>query len=83
MLSDAQKSGQLRKFDTKEERFYKEMIKKACQDTGFVPQHPDTLVVLDCLIEQEFNRRRIWFRPTWMNFTLPYDAKSAVKKYAK
>lgn len=83
MLSEAQKSSQKSKFDTKEEKFYKDLIKRACKETGLVPQHPDTLVVLQTLIKQEFSRYKSWFHPRWMSYTLPLKAETAVKRYAK
>ena len=83
MLSDAAKRGQRPKYVSSEEKFYKDLIKKACQDTGLVPQHPDTLVVLQCLIEERWDRYSVWYKPLWMLRTTPLKAEKAVELYAK
>jgi len=84
MLSEAAKEGRKNKSGLGSEgQFYRGLIKKACQDTGLVPQHPDTLVVLQCLIEQEWNRTIVWWRRGWMLSTNPLKAETVVKKYAK
>jgi hypothetical protein len=82
MLSEAAKSGQKAKYVCDEEKFYKDLIKIACQDTGLVPQHPDTLVVLQCLIDDRFGRES-WWKPYWMIGKAPLLAETVVKKYAK
>ena len=82
MLSEAQKSGRERKWLGKQEVFYKSLLKKACKETGLVPQHPDTLVVLQCLIDEKWNKQH-WYRPSWISWTLPLKAETVVKKYAK
>lgn len=86
MLSEAQKRGQRpygssRYRDDKKE-FYTRLIKRACKETGLVPQHPDTIVILQCLIDDEFQRGR-WSWRSWMIDTNPLKAENAVKKYAK
>jgi hypothetical protein len=86
MLSEAQKQGQKphgnSRYWTGKDEFYKRLIKKACKDTGLVPQHPDTLVVLQCLIDEEWNKRS-WYRTTSMLSENPMSAENAVKQYAK
>lgn len=83
MLSVAAKSGLKGKKVSSEGRFYRGLIKDACRDTGLVPQHPDTLVTLQCLIDQRFDRVGIWWRPLWMYHNNPLKAETVVKKYAK
>ena len=83
MLSEAAKSSPKDKHVSSQERFYRALIKDACKDTGLVPQHPDTLVTLQCLIDQRFDRVRIWWRPLWMYGNNPLNAETVVKRYAK
>lgn len=77
MLSDAQKEGQKAK-RTNKERFYYLLIKRACQDTGLAKEHPDTLTVLEILIEKRFKDS--------MCISSKYDklsAKKVVELYGK
>jgi len=83
ILSEAQKEGLKPKYDSLEERFYRDLIKKACKDTGLVPQHPDTLVVLQCLIEELFEKRYFYSVYWWIGYTNPLKAETAVKRYGK
>jgi hypothetical protein len=81
LLSEAAKEG-LKPKRNSMEKFYQNLIKKACRDTGLVPQHPDTLVTLQSLIDDNFSRS--WGWRTWMfgNHN-PLKAETAVKHYAK
>ena len=82
MLSEAQKSGEKRKWQSKEEVFYKGLIKNACKKTGLVPQHPETIVVLQELINETEYRRRNWFGFAFL-IRGALKAETAVKLYAK
>lgn len=82
MLSEAQKSGQKPKYNSLEQKFYQSLIKDACKDTGLVPQHPDTLITLQCLIDQQFQRGWVWLK-LWMLNTQPLPAETAVRYYSK
>lgn len=87
MLSEAARSGRKSKSDNNSGigKFYRDLIKKACKETGLVPQHPDTLVVLQCLIDERFDRfQGYWRWSLWMHGNNnPIKAEEAVKKYAK
>ena len=76
LLSEAQKQG-VKPKHTAEQKYYHDKIKDACKQTGFVPQHPDTLKVLNELLKEEngFNRHLI------KRYNL--DALSVVKIYSK
>lgn len=79
MLSDAQKQGQKPK-RSEAKKHYQNMIKDACKQTGLVPQHPDTLKVLDEMLASgsKYGYRRRW----WMISSNP-TAKTIVRDYAK
>jgi hypothetical protein len=77
MLSEAQKQGQKGK-KTEHEKFYQNLIKEACKKTGLVPQHPDTLTVLDEIIKERGGRN--FFKYFHEPLT---TGKSIVKYYAK
>ncbi len=77
-LSEAQKAGQKAK-RTETERFYQKLIKEACKITGFAPQHPETLAVLDLIIKERSGRS--WGRRFFL-YQVP-SAKTVVKQYAK
>jgi len=76
MLSEAQKRGEKPKRHPVEV-FWQRLIKEACQETGLVPQHPDTLAALEIIIERYYGR--VWRRP--MHDRL--SAKRAVHDFAK
>lgn len=77
MLSEAQKQGQKPKYSPTE-KFWHNLIQKACRETGLAKEHPDTLAALDCIIEDHFTRS--WWRPL---FTEPLPAKVVVENYGK
>jgi hypothetical protein len=77
-LSEAQKDGQKRKRD-QITKWYQKMIKKACRQTKLVPQHPETLKVLDELLK---NTNLRWYMRLYSNHQ-PMSAENAVKQFAK
>jgi hypothetical protein len=79
MLSEAQKEGNVAKRETIT-KFYQDLIKKACQVTGLVPQHPNTLLTLQLLIDQTFSS---YSRRWALSVRRPLNAKTAVKYYSK
>ena len=81
MLTDAQKSGEKRKRCT-QEKFYKDLIKSACKETGLVPQHPKTLEVLQTKIDEAVYNRRNWFGFGFMLRGM-LKAETAVNRFAK
>ena len=78
-LSDAQKAGQKAK-RTEITKFYQDLIKLACKQTGLAPQHPETLKVLDDIIKDR--QGRSWGRRFFLEQNLK-SAKTVVKQYAK
>ena len=78
-LSEAQKMGQKTK-RTESEKFYQGLIKEACKKTGFAPQHPETLKVLDDIIKER--QGRSWGRQFFLSLNIK-SAKEVVKQYAK
>jgi dihydroxyacid dehydratase/phosphogluconate dehydratase len=78
-LSEAQKKGEKAK-STEIERFYKNLIKSACKKTGKVPQHPDTIAVIDEIIKERSGQS--WGRRWYLLEHLTTGA-SVVKNYAK
>lgn len=80
MLSEAQKRGREAKRDERT-KFYQNLIKKACQKTGLVPQHPETLKVLGELFIAAKNRSRSYYNP-WL-IRENFSAETIVRKFAK
>ena len=78
-LADAQKVGQKAKRN-EIEKFYQKLIKEACKKTGFAPQHPETLKVLDEIIKEREGRS--WGRRFFLHQNLK-AATTIVKQYAK
>ena len=78
MLSEAQKSGEERKYNVVE-KFYHDLIKKACRETGLAKEHPNTLTALDIIIEEYFKKKIFYKR--WFMEQIP--AKAVVEKYGK
>ena len=78
ILSDARKEGQKAK-RSEDEKFYQNMIKKACKESKQAPQHPKTLEILDKLLSDRYNNTAWgrWFMVDQRN------AKTVVKHYAK
>lgn len=81
ILAKAQKEGEKRK-RSESTKWYQEQIKTACQKTGLVPQHPETLKVLAELLEGANPR---WLRRSFGSFGSIniLSAKNVVKQYAK
>jgi hypothetical protein len=78
MLSDAQKAGQKAK-RTETQRIFQKLIKKACKQTGLVPQHPETIKALQEILD---NRARYYFSSSFLARN-KLSAENAVKQYAK
>lgn len=78
MLSEAAKGGQKGKF-TSEEKFYRTLIKNACKETGLVKEHPDTIAVLDRLINEKFYNYSLWWGENYKQIS----AKKAIELYGK
>jgi len=76
ILSKAQKDGQNAK-NGKVTKWYCSLIKRACRQTKLVPQHPETLKVLQKLIDNGDYPRGLYF------FHNNLSAKTVVKYYAK
>lgn len=77
MLAEASKSSE-KSAQSATEKYYKHQIKLACQETGLVPQHPDTLKALEKILDKK-NRMYL----PWYLFYNNESAKSVVRKYAK
>lgn len=76
MLSDAQKQSQIRKYG-REVKWCRNMIKIACRQTGLVPQHPDTIKVLQEVLNTNYSFGHYPWSMTRIN------ANTMVKHYAK
>ncbi len=81
MLAEARKSGQNRK-RSEQQKFYQNMIKKACKQTGLAPQHPETIKVLEKTLEIEQSRIHLGFRNWWMRSNT-LSVKKVLEYYAK
>ncbi len=57
-------------------KWCQDMIKYACKQTGLVPQHPETIKVLDEILS------RVHKTPWWLGAKTP-QAKKIVRDYAK
>ena len=80
MLSDAQKLGQKPK-RSEANKHYQNMIKDACKQTGLVPQHPDTLKILNEMLQN--GGSKYWYRKRWWMISSNPTAKTIVRDYAK
>lgn len=78
MLSEAQKESQNAKRSASK-KWYQDKIKQACKKTGLAPQHPDTIKVLDEILENYYGNA--WSTPLF-GFDKP-NAKTVVIRYAK
>jgi hypothetical protein len=78
MLASASKMGVKAK-RSKVEKYYQDLIKKACKQTGLARQHPLTIHVLDELLKHEFSS--IMWRPWFISSTDNASAASLVKRY--
>ncbi len=76
ILSEAQKVGTESKA-SKTEKFYRGIIKAACMQSKLVPQHPETLKIIEELLKNYKNR---WFG---RNYSTLLSAKKVVELYAK
>ncbi len=76
LLSDAQKQSQIRKH-SRDVKWCRMMIKIACRRTGLAPQHPDTIKVL----QEVLNNNYMFGHYPWSMTRI--DAKTMVKNYAK
>ena len=80
MLAEASKSNETTAC-SKVTKFYRNLIKLACKETGLVPQHPDTLKVID---EKLKRYNGSWGRPWylfWCGRNIP-SAKNVVRDYS-
>lgn len=83
MLSEASKSNE-QKWYGKVTKFYRNIIKSACKETGLVPQHPDTVKVIEDKLSK-YRNGTSWSRPWylyWYGGNIP-NAKTVVRDYAK
>jgi hypothetical protein len=79
-LSEASKRGNNpKRSDT--EKAYQTLIKKACKRTGLVPEHPETLKVLDEILKNE--KDRYFSRSFILSKLGGLDAKQVVEKYRR
>jgi hypothetical protein len=76
MLSEAQKQGQERK-RSRETKWAQNHIKSACRITGLAPQHPETLKVLDKMLQSSYGLGHYPCSMYQMN------AKTLVNNYSK
>lgn len=80
-LSKAQKQGRKAKPLTNEiTKWYQDLIKDACRRTGLVPQHPETLKVIDEIIKERSGQS--WGK-RWFLHQHITSAEQIVKLYAK
>jgi len=77
MLSEAQKTGERGK-RTKVERYYRDIIKLATKKTGLAKEHPETIKVLDEMLNELRNRRKPWYI-----YSNNYSAKTIIQYYGK
>lgn len=61
MLAKAQKQSQVPKRST-EEKLYAKLLKRACQQTKLAKEHPETIRVLQSVIDKEIERMGWFFR---------------------
>lgn len=83
MLSEARKFNEQSCYG-KVTKFYRNIIKSACKETGLVPQHPDTIKVIEDKLSH-FRNGVGWGRPWylyWYGHNIP-TAKKVVRDYAK
>lgn len=80
VLSEASKRGNKAK-RTDIEKAYHTLIKKACKRTGLVPEHPETLKVLDEILENE--KHRYFSRSFIISQLGGFNAKQVVEKYRR
>lgn len=52
-LSNASQSGEIPKRQSKQTRYLKSLVKKACRETSLSKEHPATIEALDRIIEKE------------------------------
>jgi hypothetical protein len=78
LLSEAQKAGQKAK-RSDNTKAYQALIKKACRQTGLVPQHPDTIKALEVILAE---RSKYYFSLSWLSRN-KMTAEEVVKQYAK
>jgi len=76
MLSDAQKQSQIRKY-SRDVKWCRNMIKIACRKTSLVPQHPETIKVLQEVLNNYYG----FGHYPWSMSRI--DANTMVKHYAK
>lgn len=77
LLSEAQKKGEIRLVNGAV-KWYRSKIKRACRITGLVPQHPETIKVLDEILNDSYYD---WGRPYY--YRDKPNAITIVKRYAK
>ena len=77
MLSEAQKTGEKGK-RTKAERYYRDMIKSATKKTGLAKEHPETIKVLDEMLNGLTYKRKPWYC-----YFDNYSAKTIIQKFGK
>jgi hypothetical protein len=78
ILAESSKEGQKGK-RTPEERYYYNIIKSACKDTGLAKEHPKTLEVIQKLLDDSRKRS---FSPWFVRFSVQ-SAQSVIKNYGE
>ena len=76
MLSDAQKTPQKPKAENIRKWYEIWILKKACKETGFTYRHPDTLAMIELLIE-EYDKG--WWNPWKYHPEYKFTAKGALE----
>lgn len=82
MLAEAAKSSE-KSITNAQTKFYRDCIKRACQQTGLVPQHPKTMEALQHILDNYNNS--FWHKPWYIYGYGAFNntATSIVKNYAK
>lgn len=79
MLSSAQKMGQKAK-RSREDKFYSDLIKQACKQTKLAKEHPETIKVLQEIIDDRFKYGFVFFPRGVYSWKKPI-AKQLIKQY--
>jgi hypothetical protein len=76
-LANAQKEG-VKPKRTETEKWFQTRIKSACKQTGLAKEHPETIKVLDEILERDYNN---YNKPWFMHDNL--KAKKVIEIYGK
>ena len=79
-LAEARKVGEKPK-NSADVKWYREMIKRACKQTGLVPQHPKTIAVLDGMLKGSIRTMSVFHNPMYLKNMK--SAEEIVNQYAK